>query len=101
MKKKNITQAYLIENGYFTKTTISRICRNSNDKGTSYCPTVKSIFTLGVALKLNVQEIKELMKLAYPELETYIYIIEKGLSLEKGNELLYDEGLPLLGTAEE
>ena len=59
------------------------------------------IMTLGVAFELTPEQVKELFDIAFPEFEQYNIILEKKMNLAKANELLFNQGLPLLGTAEE
>lgn len=69
MKEKGMTQSELVESSRLSKTTISRIVRNNNDKGSSYQPTPPVIMAVGIGLKLTYREYEELIYAAYPEME--------------------------------
>ncbi|MBS6554455.1 MAG: helix-turn-helix transcriptional regulator, partial [Clostridium sp.] len=69
LKIKKMTQADLIRKSMLTRTTVSRICRNSNDKGSTYQPTDRIVMSVCVALGLDSKETKELFNLAFPYLK--------------------------------
>ena len=81
-----------------TRTTVSRICRNSNDKGSTYQPTDRIVMSVCVALVLESKETKELISLAFPYLKFWDKIIAEKMNIDQANSFLYDEGLPLLGS---
>ena len=60
---------------------------------------MKDIITLAIAFKLNKEQTQELIDIAFPEFQFYKIIIEGKNTLEDANELLYEQGLDLLGTA--
>lgn len=93
-----MTQADLMAKANLSKTTVSRICRNKNDKGGSYKPTRRMVITICVALGLNKAEKDNLMKIAFPEEELWDLIIENKLDIFESNELLFEKNLPLLGS---
>ena len=98
LKTKRITQADLIRKSQLTRTTVSRICRNSNDKGSTYQPTDRIVMSVCVALGLDSKETKELFSLAFPYLKCWDKIIAEKMNIDQANSFLYDEGLPLLGS---
>ena len=95
----NITQASLVRDGYFQRTRLNRLIRNSNDKGGDFPVTMKDIITLAIAFKLNKEQTQELIYIAFPEIQFYKIIIEGKMSLTDANELLDEQGLDLLGTS--
>ena len=95
----NITQATLVRDGYFQRTRLNRLVRNSNDKGGDFPVTMKDIITLAIAFKLNAEETQELINVAFPEFQFYQKIIKEKMSLADANELLYEQGSDLLGTS--
>ena len=97
LKQKKMTQADLISKSRLPRTTISRICRDSNDKGSCYQPTDRVVMSVCVALELNQEETKEMFCLAFPYLPYWDEIIIQKMNLDQANDYLYDQGLPLLG----
>ena len=93
-----MTQADLIRKSMLTRTTVSRICRNSNDKGSTYQPTDRIVMSVCVALGLDSEETKELFSLAFPYLKCWDKIRAEKMNIDQANSFLYDEGLPLLGS---
>ena len=59
---------------------------------------MEDIITLAIAFNLNKEETQELINVAFPAFKFYETIIEEKMSLADANELLYDQGLDLLGT---
>ena len=82
-----------------SKTTVSRILRNSNDKGNTYRPTTNIVMAVCLTFKLDMTECEKLMQAAFPEVVLWREGIEKHLSVHDVNEKLYEQGLPLLGNA--
>ncbi|MCI9414530.1 MAG: helix-turn-helix transcriptional regulator [Clostridiales bacterium] len=101
LKMKGMTQSDLAKKSLLTKTTISRICRNSNDKGSSYIPTQRTVISVSLGLGLTLDEAKELSYDAFPERMLYVCFLEKSMTVLQANEILYEKGLPLLGNTEE
>ena len=97
MEKTRVTQKKLVEKSLLSKTTISRICRNSNDKGNTYQATLPVVMAVCVGLRLNREEAKELFFSAFPEFDAWTTILERKWDIDQANELLYENGLPLLG----
>ena len=108
LAKKGMTQADLMARGNLSKTTVGRICRNTNDKckdkdtgkKTPYTPTRRMAMTVCVALGLNKDEKDELMRIAFPEEEVRDEIIEKRMNIIEANIYLKERKLPALGSAE-
>ncbi|MBQ7788945.1 MAG: hypothetical protein IJ398_04735 [Clostridia bacterium] len=92
-----ITQASLVRDGYFQRTRINRIFRNSNDKGGPFPITVKDIVTLAIAYKLNAEQTRELLFSAFPDFRFYEMFIKNQMSLADANEILDEQALDLLG----
>ena len=101
LKVKRITQSDLIKLTLLSKTTISRVCRNSNDKGATYIPTFSVVMAISIGLKLTRAETEQLFFAAFPEMELLGYFLDKKMDIDQANEILYDNGLPLLGNIEE
>ena len=98
MKEKRMTQSDLVKSSALSKTTISRICRNNNNKGSTYMPTPAVVMAVSVGLKLSPAESKELLFAAFPEMSYWSGFLERRLTIDEANEILYDNGLPLLGS---
>lgn len=60
---------------------------------------MEDIITLAIAFNLNQEETQELINIAFPAFKFYKTIIEEKMSLVDANELLYDQGLDLIGTS--
>jgi hypothetical protein len=60
---------------------------------------MKDIITLAIAFDLNEEETLELINVAFPEFRFYKTIIKEKKRLADANELLFEQGLDLLGTA--
>lgn len=77
LAEKGMIQADLMARGNLSKTTVGRICRNTNDKckdkrrKTPYTPTRRMAMTVYVALGLNKDEKDEMMRIAFPEEEVW------------------------------
>ena len=86
---KGMTQADLMTRGNLSKTTVGRICRNTNDKSkdkdkdkkTPYTPTHRMVMTVCVALGLSKAEKDEMMRIAFPEEEVWDEILEKRMNI--------------------
>ena len=102
MNKKGMTQAELAKRSGLSKLTVSRICRNSNDKGGFYTATETVIMALSIGFQLSSEESKkELLHAAFPERAFWNDFLDNHFDIHKTNEILYDNGLPLLGKSEE
>ena len=97
MKERETTQSDLVKSSALSRTTISRICRNNNDKGSTYLPTPAVVMAVSVGLKLSYDEAKALLFAAFPEMAYWSGFLERSLTIDEANESLYDNGLPLLG----
>lgn len=97
MNEKNLTQADLVKLSALSKTTISNILRNTNNKGKKYRPTPEVVMAISIGLNLSNDEYLELLYLAYPQMEHMEELLEKQFSIGEANIVLYDKGLPLLG----
>ena len=103
---KGMTQADLIARGNLSKTTVGRICRNTNDKNkekdkkTPYTPTHRMVMTVCVALGLSKAEKDEMMRIAFPEEEVWDEILEKRMNLIDANMYLKERNLHELGSVD-
>lgn len=100
MSEKGITQANLERLSLLSRTTVSRICRNCNDKGSTYQPLLPVVCAVSIGLALNRIEAKNLLFSAFPELELLGEFLDRQLKIDEVNDILYDKGLTLWGTAE-
>ena len=102
MKDKEMTQADLVMQSCLSKTTISRICRNSNDKGGAYTPTEPIIMALSTAFRLSSMDAKNiLLYAAFPERAFWDEFLDHHLGIYDINMILDENGLPLLGNMNE
>ena len=99
MKTKGWNAARLAEMSNLSKTTISRIQRNSNDKGGPYNPTENAVAAIAIAFRIGQSGWRKLMFAAFPDRRIWLDSLEKGRSVIETNELLFDRGCPLLGNA--
>ena len=88
-----VTQADLVRLSALSKTTISNILRNTNNKGKKYRPTPEVVMAISIGLKLTSEEFLELLYLAYPSMEHIKELLDKRLSIDEANITLYDKGL--------
>lgn len=101
LEAKQMTQADLARKSQLPRTTVSRICRNSNDKGNSYQPTGRIVMSVCVALELNKSETIKMFCVAFPYLLCWEEIISKKMDIFQANMFLDEQGLPLLGNQTE
>ena len=107
LAEKGMTQADLMARGNLSKTTVGRICRNTNDKGRDkdnkkipYTPTHRMVMTVCVALGLSKAEKDEMMRIAFPEEEVWDEILEKRMNLIDANMYLKERNLHELGSVD-
>lgn len=101
LEEKNMTHGDLTRASQLSRTTISRIFRNENDKGSTYKPSPEVVMAICVALRLDEDETEEMFFVAYPEWKCWKEISRRKLSMNQANELLYDSGLSTLGNSNE
>jgi hypothetical protein len=101
MSKMSISQGKLAKLSCLSEAKVSRMRRNSNDRGGTYKMTVFDVMAISIGLSLNKEEAKDFFFSAFPELELLDYFLEKKLSVEKANDILYDLGFDLLGNTNE
>lgn len=99
LQERGWNAARLGQESNLSKTTISRMLRNSNDKGSTYQPTVNAVTAIALALGLAEDEWKELLRTAFPEFAIWHQGFQKHIGVHDVNEQLYEQGLPLLGNA--
>jgi len=68
IKLRGLSQKELAEQSGLSETTISRIVRNSNDKGSTFALTANMVATIILALKVTLEEGQELFFCAFPEI---------------------------------
>ena len=102
MEAKEITQAMLVERSQLSKTTISRVCRNCNDKGSTYSPAnILVVLQISVGLGLSPKEFHELRLIAFPEEELMELILDQRLNIYEADEILVSNGCSSLLNIEE
>lgn len=98
---KNMTQADLMRVASLSKTTASRICRNSNDKGSTYEPTLRVVMAVSIGLQLTREETKDLFLCAFPQVEFWGEFLDQRVGIPQADMVLFEQGLPLLGNCKE
>lgn len=93
-----MTQAQLERASCLSRITINRIYRNSNDKGSTYQPSLPVACAVSIGLALNRTEAKDLLYSAFPELELLGEFLDNKLSIDAVNDILYENDLPTWGS---
>lgn len=93
MNARHMSQAKLARSSSLAETTISRVCRDSNDRGSVYHPTIEIVCKISIGLGLDRDETKELLFSAFPELEIWGYALDHHLDIFDVEEILYENGL--------
>lgn len=101
MKIKKMTQSNLVTSSRLSKTTISRIYRNTNDKGREYSSTVSVVMAVSLGLRLNREQSEILLFAAFPEMSFWGEFVDKHLSVDDANDILYEHGANELGNIKE
>ena len=96
LKIKEMKQSDLIKESGLPRATINRICRNTNDKGRAYFPTIQVFMAISIGLGLNVDEADKLFYVAFPEILLLREILNYHMTIIRANILLYENGRPLL-----
>jgi transcriptional regulator with XRE-family HTH domain len=95
--EKKLTQAELIISSGLSRTTINRIFRNSNDKGSAYEVTMPVVKLLSVVLALNREEATEMLFSAFPDMELWGHFLDKKLGIAEIDIILDENGFDLWG----
>jgi len=101
LEKRGYKQTDLVNKTTLTKTTVSRICRDNNDKGSTYLPSPRVIWAICYGLRLSKEETKELFMAAFPELKILLENVGSGKGIDEINEELTFFGYTLLTNSEE
>ena len=88
--------ARLASESRLSKTTITRMVTGIDHLGRPYCASLNQILALILAFKLNDDEIKELFLAAAPQISICLEARDNKLSVDKVDDRLYNEGLPIL-----
>ena len=99
LQEKGWNAAFLAKESNLSKTTVSRILRDSNDKGSTYQPTANIVMAVCCAFKMDTAEGDKLLLAAFPQWAIWREGLEQHLSVHEVNCRLYEQGLPLLGNA--
>ena len=99
LQERGWSAAFLAKESRLSKTTVSRILRDSNDKGCTYQPTANIAVAVCLAFKLDKAERDKLLLAAFPQWAIWREGLEQHLSVHEVNCRLYEQGLPLLGNA--
>lgn len=101
LKRKHMKHGDLARKGHLSRTTISRLFRNDNDKGNgkAYRPAPEVVMCICIALNLDENETEELFLIAFPEWKYWKEITRRKLSIYDANELLDENELPTLGNS--
>ena len=98
LKTKKITQVQLSEDIGLSRSTMNRICRNSNDKGSFFKPELDVVYAISFGLKLTSIEAEELFNAAFLVRHNAIKeSLDKKMSLADANIILYNKELPIIG----
>lgn len=100
MEAKNITRAELIEGSCLSKVTVSRILRNTNNKGSGYTPTMNVVSAICFGLKATDAEAEELLLSAFPQWKVGRKYFSKEYGIYDANSILDDNGLSPIGNTE-
>lgn len=99
LQERGWSAAFLAKESRLSKTTVSRILRDSNDKGSTYQPIENIVMAVCYAFKLDETEGDKLSLAAFPEKAIWREGLKQHLSIHEVNCRLYELGLPLLGNA--
>ncbi len=99
LRERGWSAAFLARESNLSKTTVSRILRDSNDKGSTYQPTANIVTAVCLAFKLDIAGWEKMMMAAFPQMAVWREGFQEHLSVHDVNCRLYEEGLPLLGNA--
>ena len=98
MQEKVMDQKDLAAKSCLTETTISRILRNSNDKGADYRPTEQVVAAISLSFELGTEGYEILRRAAFPQVAIWQKALEDYKTVAGANEDLLKNGLPLLGS---
>ncbi len=99
LQEKRWKAALLAEKSNLSKTTVSRILRDSNDKGSTYQPTANIVTAVSLAFELDIAGWEKMMLAAFPQMAIWREGFQEHLSVHDVNDRLYNKGFPLLGYA--
>ena len=93
LKNKKMKQSDLVGQSNLTRSTVNRICRNSNDNDYEYeQPNTKVFIVVCVGLRLTPAEKDKLYAVAYPEMALLDEILEKRMDIVSTEDFLNDHG---------
>lgn len=95
--QKGWTQSDLARKSCLSKATVSRIVRDSNDKGETYRPKADVVMAISLAFELDRAGWERLHLAAFPEQRYWFIALDKHQNIFELNEQLHDHKLPLVG----
>ena len=101
LETRGITKAKFAKLCQISKSTVTKIIKNTNYKGTTYKPDVLAVMAICVGLKLTNMEAQNLFFTAFPEMMYLGSFLANSYDIDRANIVLYDEGLSILGNSEE
>jgi len=96
LTEKGWRASFLARESGLSKTTISRMLRDDNDKKSTYQPTEKIVIAVALAFKLDRAGYERLLNAAFPERAYWLTALDTHMSVNDLNQQLYEVGLPLL-----
>ena len=88
--------AELAEKSHLSKATITRMTKNTDYRGHSYCPAYPDILKVSIALQIGMEGYQRLFEAAYPPTRELEALLKCG-DVTKADLWLEEKGLPLLG----
>ena len=98
MEAEGMTQAELVRESQLVKSIVNKIINDQGTKGGEHSPSIKTICSLAVGLKLDSDAGKNLICSVYPHLDYIDEFLDEGFTIDEANEYLYDNDLPTLGS---
>ena len=96
LKQRGMSAAELAEKSHLSKATITRMTKNTDYRGHSYCPAYPDILKVSIALQIGMEGYRRLFEAAYPPTQELEALLKCG-DVTKADIWLEEKGLPLLG----
>ena len=101
LQERGWNAAFLAKESNLSKTTVSRILRDSNDRESTYQPTMNIVTAVSLAFKLDIAGWEKMKLAAFPQTAIWREGFQEHLSVHDVNDRLYEQGLPLLGIVDD